>query len=75
MGESALVQYAVMGVLWGVVCGIGPLVYAVRRGREGMAVVSVCLCAAAGAVFGVFLALPVALAMFAVLLAGENDRK
>lgn len=58
---------AVMGMMWGFLCGIAPLIYGVKNNKDTLGLVSLVLCAFSGAIFGVFLALPIAAIMFAIM--------
>ena len=69
-----IVQYAFVGTLMGVVCGIAPLIVAMRKGREGLAIASIVTCAVCGALGGAILAIPASLAFFAVAVTGNSNK-
>lgn len=69
-----ILQAAFIGMFAGLVCGIGPLIASLRKGREGLGITSIIMCALCGAVGGVILALPVAFIFFAVALAGPDNK-
>ena len=70
----SMIDLAVLGALWGALCGVGPLIYAVKQKKELLGVLSLMLCMVAGVAVGVFLAVPVAGIMFAVIASGAGDK-
>ena len=56
-----LEQSILFGFIAGVVCGLAPLIFGAMRGRIALGVGGFVACAAAGAVLGLLLAVPVAI--------------
>lgn len=75
MFEDRVMQYAIVGTLWGFLCGVGPLIYGVKHKKELLGVIGMFSCAASGAFLGVFLAVPVALIFFAVIVVVDSEKK
>ncbi len=73
------------GFFVGAICGILPLVFALKKERRGLAIASWVSCVVAGLVLGIILALPVAIIFTIVIVClkkpgtsiepreGEND--
>ncbi len=73
--SDEVVQLAIMGMFFGVLCSIAPLVIAVSKGKAWLAVTSFVLCAIAGAILGVFLAGPLALILCAIAVTLDRDQQ
>lgn len=69
-----VVQNAIIGMLMGLFCGMAPMIFAIKKHREGLAIASVIACGAAGAVLGLILALPTA-AILCVIVGTLDDTK
>ena len=69
------INAAIVGMGFGFICGVGPLVYGMKRKKEGMALASLVLCGVAGAIYGLFLAVPVAGIMFAVMSDADKSNE
>jgi len=72
--SDEVVQLAIGGMFFGVLCSIAPLVIAVTKGKAWLAITSLVLCAIAGAILGVFLAGPLALILCAVGVTLDSER-
>ena len=70
-----ILQAAFVGMFAGIVCGIAPLIAALRKNRETLAVTSILICALCGALGGVILATPVSLMLFALALTGGTKNE
>lgn len=71
---DSILQAAFIGMFAGLVCGIAPLITALRKNREMLGFVSIIMCALCGALGGVILSLPVAFIFFAAILATSDKR-
>lgn len=67
MYQDRFFELMLMGILWGLICGVGPLIYGIKHKKEALGIISLIACGMAGAIFGVFLAVPLALIMFAIM--------
>jgi hypothetical protein len=73
--EAEVVQNAIVGMLMGLVCGMIPMILAIKKGREGFAIASVVVCGIAGAVLGLILAAPAAGILAALVGTMETTKK
>lgn len=62
-------DFILFGLLAGIVCGIAPLIIAIKKGRDSFGVWSMVACAIAGTILGMLLAVPVAGIACALLIA------
>ena len=69
---NSIFDAALVGGLAGLVCGIAPLIVALKRQREVLGLMSLVLCGIAGMLLGVILAVPIALVLCAVAWASSN---
>jgi hypothetical protein len=67
-----LITNMVIGMLAGLVCGIAPLIVALKKRRAGLAILSLVLCGICGIILGVILAAPVAGILAAIAVTMEN---
>jgi ABC-type phosphate transport system permease subunit len=68
-----LADALLVGLFAGAVCGIAPLVLAIKRGRDPYGIGALVACSLAGAILGLLLALPVAGIACALILATRTD--
>jgi len=70
-----LISNMVIGMLAGLVCGIAPVIVAMKKRRAGLAILSLVLCGICGTILGVILAAPVAgiLSAVAITMDTGND--
>ena len=74
MENPQLIDALLFGMLAGAVCGIAPLVVAIKTGRDPYGIGALVACAIAGSILGVILAIPVAGIACALLLTTQGNR-
>ena len=70
-----VIQNALVGMLMGLFCGMAPMILALKKSREGLAIASVVACGAAGAVLGLILALPAAAILSVIVGTLDNTKR
>lgn len=67
-----LINNIIIGMFAGLVCGIAPVIVAMKKRRAGLAILSLVLCGICGGILGVILAAPVAGILSAIVLTMEQ---
>jgi hypothetical protein len=74
--QQAMVVGKIVGaIVVGILCGLGPLIYGIRKGKVGLAIGGLLTCIVAGFILGIILAAPTA-GLFCYLIAqGSKQTK